>query len=288
MAELKDSGNRREFESGAVRDMQEGKGRCDLIPWKEAWEVRQSIYNRVCGSQMGFHYTNRTDETGATYERNDPKDLWYFMSRQFEELDKEFNDPEYCKDNVMVPFTRMNFIHDRFIQMAAIFITYVYGREEDDRHFEWLQEKDPKKMEDFSWACWTEAMREVAKHYEDGARKYSENNWRKGMDCKIYFDSACRHLLKWFDDWWDEPHDRAFVWNCLGGAYEARQEAHKIAVEDLNKKYGTASADTEATNTCCCDLERHEYADPAMVPDSLKVTQSAEAFKSVLGEPQYM
>lgn len=30
--EIKDSGNREEFKSGAVRDMQEGKGRCDLLP----------------------------------------------------------------------------------------------------------------------------------------------------------------------------------------------------------------------------------------------------------------
>lgn len=29
---IKDSGNRREFDSGAVRDIQEGKGRCDLLP----------------------------------------------------------------------------------------------------------------------------------------------------------------------------------------------------------------------------------------------------------------
>lgn len=29
---IKDSGDRHEFESGAVRDMQEGKGRCDLLP----------------------------------------------------------------------------------------------------------------------------------------------------------------------------------------------------------------------------------------------------------------
>ena len=34
MAKLKDSGERREFESGAVRDIQEGKGRCDLLPLK--------------------------------------------------------------------------------------------------------------------------------------------------------------------------------------------------------------------------------------------------------------
>ena len=32
MAELKDSGARREFSSGAVRDITEGKGRCDLLP----------------------------------------------------------------------------------------------------------------------------------------------------------------------------------------------------------------------------------------------------------------
>lgn len=29
---IKDNGNRREFESGAVRDIAEGKGRCDLLP----------------------------------------------------------------------------------------------------------------------------------------------------------------------------------------------------------------------------------------------------------------
>ena len=29
---IKDSGNRTEFTSGAVRDIQEGKGRCDLLP----------------------------------------------------------------------------------------------------------------------------------------------------------------------------------------------------------------------------------------------------------------
>ena len=32
MYEIKDSGTRREFETGAVRDIAEGKGRCDLLP----------------------------------------------------------------------------------------------------------------------------------------------------------------------------------------------------------------------------------------------------------------
>ena len=36
---IKDSGNRRTFESGAVRDIQEGKGRMDLLPWAAIMEV---------------------------------------------------------------------------------------------------------------------------------------------------------------------------------------------------------------------------------------------------------
>ena len=37
---IKDSGERREFETGAVRDIQEGKGRCDLLP---LMQVAQTI-----------------------------------------------------------------------------------------------------------------------------------------------------------------------------------------------------------------------------------------------------
>ena len=40
---IQDSGNRREFESGAVRDMAEGKGRCDLLPL----DVVNSLYNYI-------------------------------------------------------------------------------------------------------------------------------------------------------------------------------------------------------------------------------------------------
>ena len=36
---IEDSGNRREFDSGAVRDIQEGKGRYDLIPWEAIQEL---------------------------------------------------------------------------------------------------------------------------------------------------------------------------------------------------------------------------------------------------------
>lgn len=39
MSEIKDSGERTQFETGAVRDMHEGKGRFDLLPWEAIWEV---------------------------------------------------------------------------------------------------------------------------------------------------------------------------------------------------------------------------------------------------------
>lgn len=40
-----DSGNRRQFESGAVRDIQEGKGRMDLLPWGAIIEVSKHCEN---------------------------------------------------------------------------------------------------------------------------------------------------------------------------------------------------------------------------------------------------
>lgn len=42
---IKDSGARREFETGAVRDIQEGKGRMDLLPWAAIMEISKHCEN---------------------------------------------------------------------------------------------------------------------------------------------------------------------------------------------------------------------------------------------------
>ena len=42
---IKDSGDRREFSTGAVRDMCEGKGRMDLLPWAAIMEVSKHCEN---------------------------------------------------------------------------------------------------------------------------------------------------------------------------------------------------------------------------------------------------
>lgn len=48
--EIKDSGDRRNFETGAVRDIAEGKGRCDLLPLKE---VGTLLYNDMVLYNVG-------------------------------------------------------------------------------------------------------------------------------------------------------------------------------------------------------------------------------------------
>ena len=42
---IKDSGQRTEFDTGAVRDMHEGKGRMDLLPWAAIMEVSKHCEN---------------------------------------------------------------------------------------------------------------------------------------------------------------------------------------------------------------------------------------------------
>lgn len=51
---IKDSGNRTEFETGAVRDMREGKGRCDLMPLDVVASIlRDPIIDEIARFQEG-------------------------------------------------------------------------------------------------------------------------------------------------------------------------------------------------------------------------------------------
>lgn len=139
---IKDSGNRREFETGAVRDIQEGKGRCDLLPL----DVIADIYEFCYGQ------TEEVDVFSCIYN--------------------------FMKTN-----------NTRFLIKALA----GFG------HFE----------------AWSDMFLEVAIHFEEGAKKYGENNWQKGIPTHCYIDSAVRHYLKWLRGDKDEPHDRAFCWNIL-------------------------------------------------------------------------
>lgn len=152
--QIKDSGSRREFESGAVRDICEGKGRCDLLPLD------------VIGSVMNDSVITEIDN---------------FV------------------------FTRQTFYLFKAIKTAS------------------------EKM----WKSESDMVLDLAKHFEEGAKKYGERNWEKGIPVHCYIDSAVRHYLKWLRGDKDEPHDRAFVFNLVGCIWTMK---HRPDLDDLPKK----------------------------------------------------
>lgn len=83
-----------------------------------------------------------------------------------------------------------------------------------------------------------DTMLEVAKHYEDGAKKYDERNWEKGIPVHCYVDSGVRHYLKYIKGDFDEPHDRAFFWNMLGllWTHENKPELIDLPFAEVTKK----------------------------------------------------
>lgn len=140
---IKDSGSRREFETGAVRDIQEGKGRCDLLPLDVAAKCFMGVNENV-------YYILRA------------------LNNFKEEIDTSF--------------------------LYSILTHFSCNREE---------------------AVIAEMLLDVSHHFEEGAKKYGENNWQKGIPVHCYLDSAVRHFLKSIRGDDDEPHTRAFIWNVL-------------------------------------------------------------------------
>lgn len=169
MPKILDSGNRREFETGAVRDIQEGKGRCDLLPLDV---VAQFVYGD--GSKL---------------------------------------DPVLEK---IIDFQQTGM--KKYLYMA-------------------IEEFNRRHWNDRFTACL-----EVSKHFEEGCKKYGENNWKKGIPVRCYVDSAIRHYLKFLRGDKDEPHDRAFCWNILCAIWTCK---HKPELNDYAKseiKEGTENA----------------------------------------------
>lgn len=56
-------------------------------------------------------------------------------------------------------------------------------------------------------------MRRLARHFENGARKYGDRNWEQGQPISRYVDSAFRHLFAYLEGKQDEDHAAAVLWN---------------------------------------------------------------------------
>ena len=59
------------------------------------------------------------------------------------------------------------------------------------------------------------AITRLATHFENGSKKYGDDNWRKGIPLNRYLDSAFRHLYEFMDGQRDEDHAIAAAWNIL-------------------------------------------------------------------------
>lgn len=107
-----DSGNRREFDTGAVRDIQEGKGRCDLLPL----DVVAAFYNDKTAhydTAKLFTEINEFIKTGAVrfladavetflYSKSSPwngnwAELFLEVSKHFEDGCKKYGERNWQK-----------------------------------------------------------------------------------------------------------------------------------------------------------------------------------------------
>lgn len=63
------------------------------------------------------------------------------------------------------------------------------------------------------------ALKRLAKHYENGAKKYGDNNWQKGIPIKRFLESALRHLNEYLYGNRSEDNIIAAAWNCFSIAH---------------------------------------------------------------------
>ncbi|MCP4161040.1 MAG: hypothetical protein GY760_13280 [Deltaproteobacteria bacterium] len=70
-----------------------------------------------------------------------------------------------------------------------------------------------------------EPLKRVMKRYLDGANTYGENNWMKGMNYSVYYDSAMRHLFEFWEGRQNEDHLAAAVWNIFALMQENKNKS---------------------------------------------------------------
>lgn len=80
----------------------------------------------------------------------------------------------------------------------------------------------------------TRAIRRLAEHYENGAKKYGNRNWEKGQPLSRMLDSAIRHLFKALEGQTDEDHLTACAWNVLGIIELQERIEEKILPKELD------------------------------------------------------
>ena len=97
---------------------------------------------------------------------------------------------------------------------------------------------------------------EVAKHCEEGARKYGERNIDKGAPLHSLLDSGARHLAKLIAGETDEDHLRAACWNLL---WALQQRTTHPELDDLPKKEAAKAEKEKSPDPGIFRIEHHYH-----------------------------
>ncbi len=79
-----------------------------------------------------------------------------------------------------------------------------------------------------------EALKRIAIHYTNGAKKYDDNNWKKGIPTERFIESACRHWSQYLLGEKDEDHLSATVFNIFGIIYNEEKDLSDTAKDDID------------------------------------------------------
>ena len=174
---IKDSGDRTNFESGAVRDLRIGKGRMDLVPL--------DVANLL---------------------------IKFAPNKPFQEVLKEHpDDYTLCNIDTFVYGGKPEAI------VAAMFDVILHSDVFVEEYLNTAKELgvEVNLGEVTAKQLVANAVLITSKHFENGALKYVERNWEKGMPIHVYIDSGARHYVKMKAGFNDEPHHLATLWNFM-------------------------------------------------------------------------
>lgn len=103
----------------------------------------------------------------------------------------------------------------------------------------------------------------LARHYEAGAKKYTDRNWEKGIPAHSFADSAFRHLVKYMDGQNDEDHLIAAIWNLCGLAWteEKRPEMMDIPARTAQTEQISAEQPVKADDKSADHEELEKVAE---------------------------
>lgn len=93
------------------------------------------------------------------------------------------------------------------------------------------------------------SLQRLAKHFENGAKKYGDRNWELGQPLTRYLDSAIRHIYCYLEGKRDEDHAIAGAWNLLALVHTEEMIRRGLLPKELNDLPSYASTEKKS---CPC------------------------------------